>query len=501
MTGVRGPVLTTVRGGGLPLAAIVCLAVVLRFGTLGVQGFSDDELFTVWLVRMPLGHMLSTVSETEATPHLYYFLAWLFERLLGSGETAMRVLPALLGTLTVPVVYLAGALSGSRRAGLAAAGFAAAAPFLVWYSQEARAYALMILLTAVALACLLAFLGGGSRRALGGWALASALGLASHYFAAFLFVPEAALLVYRGRGDLRRRGAALALPLLVGVALLPLAVHQRRAVGDAGGIGSRALLDRVVAIPKNLLVGYAVPAEQVVTIAGGILATVGLVLLLRVERGPALRTAALIASVIASALAVAIGLAWAGLDYISSRNLVLLLVPTAVLLGIGFASSRAGWAGLGALVAVMIVTVVGIAGDVRYQRRDWRGAAQALGPPRVDRALVFTPAFSNPGPFGVYFGPGQVVVGGGVSASEVDVVALARVGGFGPGAPAPPAGPTPPPPGGFRKTADIVTPTYRIARFTAPHPVVVSALALRRTAFPGAAYAVVTQRGDHTPVP
>src|SRR5206468_4258293 len=106
---------------------------------------------TVWLTRMSFGHMLTTVPKTEATPHLFYVLDWLFTRPFGTSEVGMRLLSALLGTLTVAVVYVAGAVGASRRAGLAAAAFAAVNPFLVWYSQEARAYALVVFLSAVAL--------------------------------------------------------------------------------------------------------------------------------------------------------------------------------------------------------------------------------------------------------------------------------------------------------------------------------------------------------------
>src|SRR4051812_15422700 len=123
------------RAGGAALAAIVVAAAALRFATLGVQSFSDDELFTTWLTRMPFGRMVSTVPESEATPHFFYLLEWLATRVTGTGEVGMRALPAVTGTLVVPAVYVAGAIAAGRRVALAAAAFAAVNPFLVWYSQ------------------------------------------------------------------------------------------------------------------------------------------------------------------------------------------------------------------------------------------------------------------------------------------------------------------------------------------------------------------------------
>ena len=73
-------------------------------------------------------------------------LAWAWSRPFGIGEVGLRSLSALIGTLTVPVAYVVGAQLVSRRSGLAAAALVAVSPLLVYYSQEARPYALAILL-------------------------------------------------------------------------------------------------------------------------------------------------------------------------------------------------------------------------------------------------------------------------------------------------------------------------------------------------------------------
>ena len=75
------------------------------------------------------------------------------------------------------------------------AAFAACNPFLIWYSQEARSYESLVLLTGLAL---LAF--ARARRdptpvALGLWVVAAALSMATHYFAVLAIVPQAVLLL------------------------------------------------------------------------------------------------------------------------------------------------------------------------------------------------------------------------------------------------------------------------------------------------------------------
>ena len=480
------------RAGGMALVGIVVLAAALRFSTLGIQSFSDDELFTAWLTKMSFGHMVTTVPRTEATPHLYYVLAWLFAQPLGTGEVGLRILPALLGTLTVPLIYVAGAIVASRRIALAAAAFAAVNPFLVWYSQEARAFSLAVFLTALWLVFLLSFMRSGRSGPLVGWALASAAALASHYFAAFLVVAGAVWLLLAGPGDRRRRALAVAVPAAAGVALLPLLIHQRSTVPDPGGIGSQTLAERVVATPKNFLVGYSIPFETVALVAAGLFAAVALVLAWRRSR----RAAAIAAGLCAAGLLIPLALAVAGFDYFSSRPLIVVLVPVALLLGCGFAAGRLGYAALCGICIVSIATVVGIAADSRYQRRDWRAAATALGPPRSDRVLVFSPGFANTGPFGVYYGPSNVFYAGAPRVREVVVVALAEDKGFGPGAPAPPPGAAPRPPAGFHRTEEITTSTYRLIRFAARRPTTVSAAQLRALALT-TPNALVWQRARH----
>src|ERR671938_379746 len=125
------------------LIALTLAGAALRFATLDVQSFWYDEAVTAGLVRHDLWGMLDKIPGSESTPPLYYVLAWLWTRVFGSGEAGVRSLSALLGTLAIPVFYLtARELTRSERAAVAVAALAAFNPFLVWFSQEARTYAL-----------------------------------------------------------------------------------------------------------------------------------------------------------------------------------------------------------------------------------------------------------------------------------------------------------------------------------------------------------------------
>src|SRR4051812_10529105 len=227
------------------LIALTLAGAALRFATLDVQSFWYDEAVTVGLVHHDLWGMLDRIPGSESTPPLYYVVAWLWTQLFGSGEVGIRSLSALFGTAAIPVFYLAAReLTRSERAGIAVAALAAFNPLLVWYSQEARTYALLTVLAGLSLYFFARLLRSVETRWLVWWAVTSALALTAHYFAGFLVVPEAAWLLWKSP---RRRPVAVASAGIAatGLALLPLAIHQQRL--------DLASFIRSVALPYRLL--------------------------------------------------------------------------------------------------------------------------------------------------------------------------------------------------------------------------------------------------------
>src|SRR4051794_4645827 len=134
------------------LAGIVVLAAALRFSTLGVQSYWLDESYSVHIVNQSFFEVLTRVKSTEGAPPPYYYLGWVWRHAFGTSEGGLRSLSPLIGTATVPAAFYAGKELVSERAGLVTALLVALNPWLVWYSQEARTYCLLVLLSTVALA-------------------------------------------------------------------------------------------------------------------------------------------------------------------------------------------------------------------------------------------------------------------------------------------------------------------------------------------------------------
>ncbi|MEA2349808.1 MAG: mannosyltransferase [Thermoleophilaceae bacterium] len=447
----------------LVLLAAVVAGAAIRFATLDVQSFWIDEGYTVRMLRGDLGGLIDGVPRTEQTPHLYYVLAWLWTRPFGTGEVGVRSFSALLGVLTIPVVFLLGRRLVSERAGAVAAALTAFCPLLVWYSQEARSYALLVLLAALSM---LLFLRARDERPRGLllWATVSALALATHYFAAFVVVPEAACLLLRAR---ERRAAALAVAGVgaVGVALLPLLIHQQGIQG-ARFIGGSSLGHRLLQVPKQFLVGYDTPSEVWLTVAAATITVAALVLVLTrtdpSERRGATTAAIAVMAIVGLPLVVAI----VGADYFISRNVIAGWLPFAVVLAAGLGARRAPLLGpvlAAGLCAVFLTAVIEVEANAEFQRDDWRGAARALGPAEVRRALVVHP-LNGLVPLSVYTRGLERFPGGAVPLSEIDLLAVAdRRAGQSPRPPRPPT----PRVFGFKQVLRVDSPTFTLIRLRA----------------------------------
>ncbi|MCW2979521.1 MAG: rane protein-like protein [Solirubrobacterales bacterium] len=393
------------------LGGIVLLGAVLRFSTLGLQSYRYDEAVTVGRVlHANFSDTFAAVPRSESTPPLYYLLAWAWSKPFGTGEVWMRSLSALAGTASIVVVYL-GALSLPlpRRAGLIAAAAVAVSPVLIWFSQDARAYALVFLLTALSFLFFARARRGGSGRDLAWWGGLSALALATHYFAGFVIVPEAVILLV-GRN---RRVAALAcLPIVaMGALLAPIAIEQTEHA-HASWIAESPIESRLERAGAKLVGsdnGDEHGRRQGVAIPLGVPAALAvLAAALLVWRGDPeeRRGGGLAALVGGGAIALALLAAATGHDYFDGRNLLPAFVPLLIVLGAGFGVRRSGWAGPAAAAAFCLCSLfftIEIDRLPRLQREDLRNAAAVAGPLRRDKVLV-TQRYSANQPLRYYLG-------------------------------------------------------------------------------------------------
>jgi 4-amino-4-deoxy-L-arabinose transferase-like glycosyltransferase len=391
----------------VPIVLITLLGAFLRFYAIGRQGFWFDEAYTVYLVKYSPGHMLGLIPHLESTPPLYYCVAWVWSRIFGFAPAGMKSLSALCGTLTIPIAYAtARKLLANWRSALIVAALTACNPLLVWYSQEARAYSMLVLMSACTL---LAFAYARERpRAvpLALWALSCALAMLTHYYALIVIIPEAAWLLYEHR-HARAVQAGIAAVVCVGLALVPLAISQ---VGTHNNhwIARSSLALRLRQIPALFLIGPETHDRVLLKYLAFAMVAVGVALLIwrsrRRERQGALLPGAI-------ALVGFVLSAGPGHNTLLGRNLLPIWLPAALFLAGGLGAARARLAGLGAtavLCAIGIAGVISVDTTYAYQRPDWQLVADALppwpGPGQTTQDGRIIVLQDNPGvlPLGLY---------------------------------------------------------------------------------------------------
>jgi 4-amino-4-deoxy-L-arabinose transferase-like glycosyltransferase len=418
------------------VGALMILAALLRFYRIAHQGFWFDEGNTALEVHFSLGQMLTLLKHYESTPPLYYGVAWIWARLFGYAEGALRSLSALFGVLTVPVVYATGTKLVSRRAGVIAAALTATSPLLIWYSQEARAYELGVLLSAASLLAFAYARDEPSPRWIAAWVIASALALATEYYAILLVAPEALwlLCLHHRRPPVRVGVAALALCC---APLLWFAISQN-ATGHAAWIHHAPLGRRTAQIFPQFVSGFTSPGYSVLEPIAVAIVVFGLILLVT-RSVPGERHGAVLAGAIALAgLLLNFLLVAVGIDDLLTRNVISLWIPAAVAVAGGFAAARARLAGLIAAAALCLIgatAAIAIANNRDFQRPDWRGVARLLGarPPTGSpgRAILIQ-HYRDLLPLSLYVPGLRFLARAGAPVSEFDVVAFTspRSAGF-----------------------------------------------------------------------
>jgi mannosyltransferase len=373
------------------LLALVALGAAIRILTIDNQSFWTDEALTAYEAHLPFGAMLNTVVHVETTPPLYFVLIWGWAHVFGTTEVALRSISTLAGIATVPIAYLSARELVSRRAGVLAAAFVAVNPFMIWYSQEARAYMLVAALTGASFLFFARARRDPSRHNLGWWAGLSAAAVMTHFFAGFAIAPEALSLLWLCRT--RATTIAVGIVAVAQVAMLPFALTDASPSHGAGWIAAIPRLQRVAMTvvewgASNLYRRTTIPEGLA---AGAALVIAVAMLLIFGGDGRTRDGAAVAAAIAACVFAVPLALGLIGQDYFYSRNEIPAFIPLVTVLAAACVAPRARPAGT-ALAVVLLAVFCFAAGDVQtnpsLQRPDWRTLARALGPALQPRAIL-----------------------------------------------------------------------------------------------------------------
>jgi len=139
-------IIITLIGGGL------------RIFLIAHKGLWLDETFSIWMSSHSVAEMLQWIVKIDQHPPLYYLLLHNWIALNGNTPYDVRLLSALFGAGTIPIMYLIGKRMSGVMMGLTAAMILALSPFNIRYAQETRMYTLLTFNAAVAIYALVRLL-------------------------------------------------------------------------------------------------------------------------------------------------------------------------------------------------------------------------------------------------------------------------------------------------------------------------------------------------------
>lgn len=183
----------------LLLPAIVLVGAGLRLYRLDAQCLWHDELATFAKSAAMGSEGIAGLARVDHVAPLHYMITWAVTQIGGDSAFWLRLPSVLAGILTMPAFYLLGVrLFRWQRVGLMAAAVVAVSPFAIWYSQEARMYALLLLFSVLYVGLAWPIVDRNLRN----WewlalTVVTVFGLYSHHYMGLLAVAFGAFLMFR----------------------------------------------------------------------------------------------------------------------------------------------------------------------------------------------------------------------------------------------------------------------------------------------------------------
>ena len=171
---------------------ILLLGLITRLLGLGAESAWIDEGYSIALAKYSFADILAGTAADQHPP-LYYLLLhlWMY---LGSSVSHARMLSVFFGLINVWQVMLLGRKIGGEWLGLVASLLVAVNPMHIWYSQEARQYMLLAVLTTAATYEIWVSLQG--KRHWLFYGLFALLSMYTHYFALFILISHGLLVLF-----------------------------------------------------------------------------------------------------------------------------------------------------------------------------------------------------------------------------------------------------------------------------------------------------------------
>ncbi|MBI2596955.1 glycosyltransferase family 39 protein [Candidatus Daviesbacteria bacterium] len=219
----------------LMLLFILFLGFILRSISLNQSLWLDEAINVLAAQKFSLWGIISEYAIADFHPPGYFVILWLWTKFFGISEILVRIPSMIFGILTIYIVFLLGQKLHSKTLGIISALLLAINPLHIYYSQEARMYALATLAVSINMLLFIKLINRdkGNRGDRVIYILSNLLVLVSDYVAYFIFPAQLIILFILKKGAMVKKWfIALAVSVLLGIWWLPVFINQL-SVGSA----------------------------------------------------------------------------------------------------------------------------------------------------------------------------------------------------------------------------------------------------------------------------
>jgi len=199
--------------------ALICIVVVaffLRLMTIGFESLDSDEALTIVHSQGSILHNIAWPLSDFYVP-LYHVLLSIWSGIFGVGPIISRIPSAVLGTASIIIIYLIGKDLFNEKTATIASVIMAFSSYQLTYSQNARPYALYMLLSLISIYLYLRFIKNPHFSK--SYVLTSLLTLYTHAMAPLLLFAQNAHFFFCVRKNVRKW---IWMQVLIGILYLPL---------------------------------------------------------------------------------------------------------------------------------------------------------------------------------------------------------------------------------------------------------------------------------------
>ncbi|MCK9578840.1 MAG: glycosyltransferase family 39 protein [Methanoregula sp.] len=414
------------------LLSLSIVGFFLRFYNLGFNSLWLDEATTLNVSKASFLEIWQTSVSGEFHPPLFNWITHIM-LMFGQSEVILRLVPAIFGTLAIPVFYLIGKELRDKNVGIISAALLTVSYFGIFYSQEARAYSMVLFVFSLAV---LFYLRALRTNTLSDWALFgifSAIAVWTHYYTLIaigvIYLHAIFMLrdrLKKGLGEAKYLLASVGIMTVISLPLLILVIERyftlTASAPTYGVLGPVLIQETIVRFSG----GYS-QFSGIIAVVYFILMVAGLVFLISENRNKALLWGMLLV------LPLAISIVLSSKMTMNPRYLIYLLPVYFTVIAMAYPlihklipDRKALYAFVLVILIINVPLLAGYYGS--FVKEDWRGLAAIVQSETQDGDLVvLAPGYMSQ-PFDYYYSNAtdRTIKNGAYTGEELDSLYLSK---------------------------------------------------------------------------